>query len=186
MSDQTGTNGAHGQPHVIALDGATPRVDPAATVLPGATVVGDVVLGARANVWYGAVVRGDDTSIEVGEDTNLQDGVIVHADPGFPARIGSRVTVGHGAVVHGALVEDGCLIGMRAVLLNGARVGAGSLIAAGAVVLEGAEIPPGSLVAGVPAKVRRELSEEERDALDASWRSYVRRAARHAAAIEEG
>lgn len=166
-------------PRIVDLDEDVPEIADSAIVLPGATVVGAVRLGARVNVWYGAVLRADTTPIEVDDDSNLQDGVIVHADPGFPARIGARVTVGHGAVIHGATVEDGCLVGMRAVILNGARVGAGSLIAAGAVVLEGTEIPPGSLVAGVPGKVRRELSDAERDGIDASWRGYVTKAERH-------
>lgn len=174
-----------GRTRIIVLGDVAPDIAESAIVLPGATIVGDVHIDARANVWYAAVIRGDEAPIEIGADTNLQDGVIVHADPGFPARIGARVTVGHGAVVHGATVEDDCLIGMRSVILNGARVGAGSLIAAGAVVLEGAEIPPGSLVAGVPGKVRRELSADERAALEESWRGYVRRAERHAAAAEK-
>lgn len=171
---------------VIALDDASPRIAPTATVLPGATVVGQVSLAHRVNVWYAAVLRADDAPVDVGADTNLQDGVVVHADPGYPARIGSRVTVGHGAVVHGAQVGDDCLIGMRSVLLNGARIGAGSLVAAGAVVLQDTEVPPGSLVAGVPAKVRRELTDEERAGIDASWQDYVAKAARHARAVETG
>lgn len=166
-------------PRIVALDDDVPEIADSAIVLPGATVVGAVRLGARVNVWYAAVLRADSTPITVEEDSNLQDGVVVHADPGFPAHIGARVTVGHGAVIHGATVADDCLVGMRSVLLNGARVGAGSLIAAGAVVLEGTEIPPGSLVAGVPAKVRRELSDAERAGIDASWRGYVSKAERH-------
>lgn len=166
-------------PRIVALGDNAPEIADSAIVLPGATVVGAVRLGARVNVWYSAVVRADSVPIAVADDTNLQDGVIVHADPGFPAHIGSRVTVGHGAVIHGATVEDDCLVGMRSVILNGARVGAGSLIAAGAVVLEGAEIPPGSLVAGVPGKVRRELSADERAGIDASWRGYVSKAELH-------
>lgn len=169
-------------PRIISLGDDAPRIDDTAIVLPGATVVGAVSLGARVNVWYAAVVRADAAPIEVADDTNLQDGVIVHADPGFPAGIGARVTVGHGAVVHGATVGDDCLVGMRSVILNGARIGAGSLIAAGAVVLEGVEIPPGSLVAGVPGKVRRELTDDERAGIDASWRGYVSRAERHISA----
>jgi len=177
MSPDPSTEG----PRVLALGtDHVPVLAPSTVVLPGATVVGDVRLGERVGVWYAAVLRGDDAPVTVGDDTNLQDGVIVHADPGFPARIGARVTVGHGAVVHGATVDDDCLVGMRATLLNGARIGAGSLVAAGAVVLEGTEVPPGSLVAGVPAKVRRPVTDDERRRVDQGWRDYVDKAAWHA------
>jgi carbonic anhydrase/acetyltransferase-like protein (isoleucine patch superfamily) len=168
----------------IALDGAVPDIAGTAVVLPNATVVGDVVVGAYANLWYGCVVRGDEARISIGTHTNLQDGVIVHADPGYPASIGDRVTVGHGAIIHGATVEAECLIGMRAVVLNGASIGTGCLVAAGAVVREGMRVPAGSLVAGVPAKVRREVSEDERRLIEDSWRGYVDRAMRHRAALE--
>lgn len=168
----------------IALGDAVPTIADTAIVLPTATVIGDVVIDAYANLWYGCVARGDEARISVGEHTNLQDGVIVHADPGFPATIGARCTVGHGAIIHGSTIEDDCLIGMRAVVLNGATIGRGSLVAAGAVVREGMEVPPGSLVAGVPAKVRREVSDAERKSIEDSWRGYVDRAARHRAALE--
>src|SRR5690606_4195265 len=164
---------------VLALDGREPSIDPSAFLAPGATVVGSVEIGARASVWYGAVLRADAEVITVGEDTNLQDGAIVHSDPALPAVLGARITVGHGAVVHGAVVEDDCLIGMRATVLNGARVGAGSLVAAGAVVTEGSQIPPNSLVAGVPAQVKRELSEDERARVAHGWQEYVRKAEQH-------
>lgn len=131
------------------------HIDPDAYVAPGAWVMGDVTLGPRASVWYGAVLRGDMDRIVVGEDTNLQDGTIVHVDEGRPALIGARVGVGHRAIVHGCTVEDDCLIGMGSVLLNGVVVCAGSVVAAGAVVREGMVVPPGSLVAGVPGKVVR-------------------------------
>src|SRR5205823_2729162 len=116
-------------------------------IAPGAVVLGDVTLAARASVWYGAVVRGDMDAIVVGEATNLQDGTIVHVDAGLPTRIGARVGVGHRAILHGCTVEDDCLIGMGSVLLNGAHIGAGSVVAAGAVVPEGTRVPPGSLAA---------------------------------------
>lgn len=167
---------------VLALDDREPSIDPSAFLAAGATVVGSVELGARVGVWYGAVLRADGERITVGADTNLQDGVIVHSDPGLPAVLGSRITVGHGAVVHGAVVEDDCLIGMRATVLNGARIGAGSLVAAGAVVTEGSEIPPGSLVAGVPAKVKRPLTDDERARLAEAWQEYVAKAEQHGTA----
>jgi carbonic anhydrase/acetyltransferase-like protein (isoleucine patch superfamily) len=146
---------------IVPIGGHTPQVPDSAFVAPNATVVGQVTLGERASIFYGAVLRADVDSITIGEGSNLQDNVTVHCDEGFPTSVGSGVSVGHGAVLHGCTVEDDCLIGMSATVLNGAVIGTGSLVAAGAVVLEGTIVPPGSLVAGVPAKVRRELSEEE-------------------------
>lgn len=157
------------------------HIDPDAYVAPGAWVMGDVTLGQRASVWYGAVLRGDMDRIVVGEDTNLQDGTIVHVDEGRPALIGARVGVGHRAIVHGCTVEDDCLIGMGSVLLNGVVVCAGSVVAAGAVVREGMVVPPGSLVAGVPGKVVREVDDGLRDRIRATWRHYVELARRHRA-----
>jgi carbonic anhydrase/acetyltransferase-like protein (isoleucine patch superfamily) len=157
-----------------------PRLAPDVFLAEGAVVAGDVEIGPRSSLWFHAVVRGDAESVRIGAETNLQDGAILHADPGFPCEIGARVTIGHGAVVHGAIVEDDVLIGMRAVVLNGVRIGAGSLIGAGAIVPEGRVIPPRSLVLGVPARVRRELSEDEsaRHRLAASH--YVENARRYA------
>ncbi|MHC2184930.1 carbonic anhydrase/acetyltransferase-like protein (isoleucine patch superfamily) [Rathayibacter agropyri] len=159
---------------VLSLSGRrTPVIAGSAWVAPGAVVVGSVVLGERASVWYGAVLRAENARIEVGDGSNLQDGVIVHVDEGFDATIGAGVSVGHNAVLHGCTLEDGVLVGMNATVLNGAVVGAGSLVAAGAVVLEGVIVPPGSLVAGVPAKVRRELSEDERASIRQNAASYL-------------
>jgi carbonic anhydrase/acetyltransferase-like protein (isoleucine patch superfamily) len=129
------------------------EIDESAYIDPAAVVIGNVRIGAEANVWPGAVLRAEKEIITVGRNTNIQDGCVLHFDIGFPVHVGDNVTVGHRAVVHGATVEDDCLIGIGAIVLNGARVGAGSVIAAGAVVREGMEIPPGSLVAGVPARV---------------------------------
>jgi carbonic anhydrase/acetyltransferase-like protein (isoleucine patch superfamily) len=164
---------------ILALPGAAPRLAPGAVVLPGATVVGDVSLADDVGVWYGAVLRGDVAPVSIGAGSNVQDTAVLHADPGFPASIGERVTIGHGAVVHGATVGDDCLIGMRATVLNGARIEPGCLIAAGAVVPPGARIPAGSLVAGVPGKVRRPVSEAETATIAASWQLYVSLAHRH-------
>ncbi|CAB1129276.1 Gamma carbonic anhydrase family protein [Candidatus Hydrogenisulfobacillus filiaventi] len=152
-----------------------PVVQEPVFLAPGSFVIGSVRLAAGASVWFNAVIRADSETIEVGPDSNIQDNVVLHADPGFPCRIGAGVTVGHGAVVHGATVEDNVLIGIGAVVLNGARIGAGSLVAAGAVIPEGREIPPGSLVAGVPGRVVRSLTEEERAAIRASAREYRER-----------
>ncbi|PPB49681.1 gamma carbonic anhydrase family protein [Arthrobacter pityocampae] len=147
--------------HLIPFHGRTPVLGESAFAAPTASLIGEVTLGAFAGVFYGASIRADTALISIGEETNLQDNVVVHADPGYPAVIGARVSVGHGAVVHGCTIEDDCLIGMSATILNGAVIGTGSLVAAGAVVLEGTVVPPRSLVAGVPAKVRRELDDAE-------------------------
>ncbi|MDI2129943.1 gamma carbonic anhydrase family protein [Yinghuangia seranimata] len=161
------------EPLIAAVAGREPRIDPAAFVAPNAVVVGSVTLAAGVGVWYGAVLRGDTETITIGADTNIQDNCTMHADLGFPAVVGERVSVGHNAVLHGCTIEDDVLVGMGAVVLNGAHVGAGSLIAAGAVVTQGMQVPPGSLVAGVPGKVRRELTEEERSGIKANGEGYV-------------
>ncbi|MCU1438109.1 MAG: gamma carbonic anhydrase family protein [Naasia sp.] len=158
---------------LIPFDGTEPEVAPDAFVATNATLIGRVTLAARSSVFFGAVLRADRDTIELGVGSNLQDNVVVHCDPGLPVRIGSGVSVGHGAVVHGCTIEEDCLIGMGATVLNRAVIGAGSLVAAGAVVLEGTVVPPGSLVAGVPAKVRRELTEEERTGLRQNAAVYV-------------
>jgi carbonic anhydrase/acetyltransferase-like protein (isoleucine patch superfamily) len=146
---------------IKAILGHAPALHDESWIASNATVVGQVTLGAKASVWYGAVLRAEFEPIEIGAGTNIQDGAVVHVDPGFPATIGAGVSVGHNAVLHGCTVEDGCLIGMGSTVLNGAVIGAGSLVAAGALVPQGAVIPPRSMVAGVPAKVRRELSDDE-------------------------
>lgn len=142
-------------------DDRRPRVADSAFVAPNATLVGSVVLEEGASVWYGAVLRADNEPITIGPRSNVQDGCAFHVDKGKPVVLGEGVSVGHNAVVHGATVEDHCLIGMGAVVMNGAVVGSESLVAAGALVTEGMQVPPRSLVAGVPAKVRRELTDEE-------------------------
>ncbi len=146
-----------------------------------ATVLGNVTLGAHASVWPSAVIRADVDRIEVGDESNVQDGAVLHCDDGCPCIVGKRVTIGHGAVVHGATVEDGALIGIGAIVLNGARIGAGALVGAGAVVAEGTVVPPHSLVLGVPAKVRGPLSDEQRARVARGYESYVALAARHRA-----
>ena len=146
---------------VLALDGRRPRIDASAWLAPGAVVVGDVTVGAASSIWYHAVLRADTETIVVGAGSNLQDGVVVHADPGWPAVIGDGVTVGHRATIHGARVEDGALIGMGSILLNGSVIGTGTIVGAGALVPEGRVIPPRSLVLGSPGRVVRELSPAE-------------------------
>ncbi|MEU4114944.1 gamma carbonic anhydrase family protein [Kitasatospora sp. NPDC028055] len=167
------------EPLIATVGGKVPAVDPGAFLAPNAVVVGDVTVAAGASVWYGAVLRGDAESIAVGAGSNIQDNCTLHADPGFPLVVGERVSVGHNAVLHGCTVEDDVLVGMNATVLNGARIGAGSLVAAGAVVTQGTDVPPGSLVAGVPAKVRRELTEEERAGIKANGEGYLLLAEAH-------
>lgn len=166
-------------PLVLPYDGRQPTVHVDAWLAPTATVIGDATIESTASVFYGAVVRADMDQITLGAGSNLQDNVVVHTDYGFPTRIGSGVSVGHAAVVHGCTIEEDCLIGMNATILNGARVGAGSLVAAGTVVLEGTIIPPRSLVAGVPGKVRRQLSDTEFDRVVANAQIYLELAAQH-------
>jgi carbonic anhydrase/acetyltransferase-like protein (isoleucine patch superfamily) len=154
-------------------------IHPSVFIAPGAVVLGDVELGPDSSVWYQTVIRGDTERIRIGECTNLQDFTMVHADPGIPCLVGSRVTVGHRAILHGCVVEDDCLIGMGAILLNRVRVGAGSVIGAGSLLLEGMEVPPGSLVVGSPARVLRPVGEADKARIDRGWRSYVEQAERH-------
>ncbi|MER6633039.1 gamma carbonic anhydrase family protein [Streptomyces sp. NPDC000987] len=164
---------------VTGIGGREPKIDREAFVAPTASVIGDVTLEAGASLWYSAVARGDVERISVGARSNVQDNCTLHADPGFPVTIGERVSVGHNAVVHGATVGDDCLIGMGATVLNGAVIGAGSLVAAQALVPQGMQVPPGSLVAGVPAKVRRPLTEEERAGVTLNGTLYADLAAAH-------
>ena len=166
---------------ILPYDGHQPEIAPTAWLAPNATVIGRAAIGADASVYFGAVVRADMAEVRLGAGSNLQDNVVVHTDTGFPALIGSGVSVGHAAVVHGCTVEDDCLIGMHATVLNGAVVGSGSLVAAGTVILEGSVIPPGSLVAGVPGKVRRSLSDEELERVVQNALTYVALTAKHRA-----
>jgi len=169
---------------VLALPfaGHLPTVDPLAWLAPTAVVIGQASIAADASLFYGAVVRADMDAVSLGPGSNLQDNVVVHTDFGFPTRIGAGVSVGHAAVVHGCSVEDNCLIGMHATVLNGAVIGTGSLVAAGSVILQGTRIPPRSLVAGVPGKVRRELTEEEYAKVVRNAEHYRELAAQHRSA----
>lgn len=163
---------------IIPFANTSPRIASDAFVAPDAWIIGDVEMGARSSAFFGVVVRGDILPIRIGTETNLQEHVVVHTSHHrTPAIIGNGVTVGHRAIVHGATVEDSCLIGMGAILLDGAVVGSQSVIGAGTVVTEGMQIPPRSLVLGVPGKVVRTLSAEEVALLPISARSYVATAA---------
>ncbi|MFF7300685.1 DapH/DapD/GlmU-related protein [Streptomyces sp. NPDC008265] len=168
---------------VAGVNGKDPQIDPTAFTAPTSVVVGDVTLAAGASVWYSAVLRADCGPITLGVDSNVQDNCTLHVDPGFPVSVGARVSIGHNAVVHGCTVEDDCLIGMGATVLNGAVIGAGSLVAAQALVPQGMVVPPGSLVAGVPAKVRRPLTDEEREGIKVNAAMYVDLAGQHRAAV---
>lgn len=142
-------------------------------VAPTAYVIGDVTLGRDVGIWFGAVLRGDKEPLIIGDGTNIQEHAMIHADPGFPVKIGTGVTIGHRAIVHGCSIGDGTLIGMGATILNGARIGRNCLIGAGTLVTEGKEIPDGSLVMGSPAKVIRPLTPEGIEALQKPARNYV-------------
>jgi carbonic anhydrase/acetyltransferase-like protein (isoleucine patch superfamily) len=159
--------------HSFRLDPGLLKVDPTAFVAPGAVVLGDVHLGAHASVWFGAVVRGDTEMIRIGARTNLQDGTIVHADPGCPCLVGDDVTVGHRVLLHGCRVGSGSLIGMSSTLMNGAVIGERCLIGAGTLITEGKQIPPGSLVMGSPGKVIRALTAAEQERMGEGVVHYV-------------
>ena len=148
-------------------------LDSSVYVATGAVVLGDVTVGAESSIWFNAVLRGDTEAIRIGQQTNIQDLCLLHADEGFPCVLGDRVTLGHAAIVHGATVEDDCMIGMRAVVMNGAKIGAGSIVAVGAVVLEGTEVPPGSVVMGTPGKVKRSATDEDRLRIQHAALHYV-------------
>jgi carbonic anhydrase/acetyltransferase-like protein (isoleucine patch superfamily) len=173
------------RPLIVPFDGHTPKVDATAFVAPNATLIGRVTLAANSSVFYGSVLRGDTDSITIGEGSNVQDNVSMHTDSGLQLVVGSGVSIGHGAVVHGCVIEDDCLIGMGATILNRAVIGTGSLVAAGAVVLEESVIPPGSLVAGVPAKVRRQLSADELEGVRANAEHYLVLARAHRATLTD-
>jgi carbonic anhydrase/acetyltransferase-like protein (isoleucine patch superfamily) len=166
---------------VLSFRGVRPVLGDQVFLAPGARIIGDVMLGDQSSVWYNAVLRGDIHFIRIGRKTNIQDGCVLHvtADT-HPVTIGHRVTVGHAAIIHGATIEDGCLIGMGAKILDGARVGAGAMVAAGSVVRPGAEIPPGVLAAGVPARVKRELTASESEEIALSSELYLGYSIQHA------
>jgi carbonic anhydrase/acetyltransferase-like protein (isoleucine patch superfamily) len=170
---------------IYSLDGVSPQVDPTAWVAPTAVLIGNVIVGPHANIWFGAVLRGDNEAIVVGEGSNVQENAVLHTDMGYPLTIGAQCTIGHKAMLHGCTIDDGSLIGMGATLLNGAKVGAGSLVGACALVTEGKDIPPGSLVMGAPGKVVRELDAAAQARLLTSAAGYSANAARFAAGLKE-
>jgi len=148
-------------------------------VAPDVVILGAVTVGECSSVWYGAVLRGDLAPIVIGRETNVQDGCIIHVEETHPCRVGDRVTLGHGAILHGCTVEDDVLTGIRATVLDGAVIGSGSIVGAGAVVTEGAVIPPGSLALGIPARVVGSVSEEQRERIRHAAEHYVEAARVH-------
>lgn len=169
---------------ILSFGGKTPLVGADVFLAPTCTLIGDVTLGDRVSLWYGSVLRGDVNAIRIGADTNVQDGVVVHGTlHEWPVLVGQRVSVGHSATLHGCVIEDDVLIGIGARVLDGARVGAGSLVAAGALVREGMQVPPRSLVVGVPAVVKRELTEREIEVVLRTPERYRALARQHTEAL---
>ena len=175
----------NGGSNLLPHGDTSPELARSAWVAPGAFVIGDVHLGEASSVWYGAVLRGDTEPIRIGARTNIQDGCVLHADPGFPAVVGEGCVVGHNAVVHGCEIGDSCLVGMGATILNGAKIGDGSIVAAGAVVPEGREFPPRSLIVGIPAKHAGEVTDEQFADIERGASEYVERAAAHRKSLDE-
>jgi gamma-carbonic anhydrase len=155
--------------------GVMPRIAHSAYIDPSAQIIGDVVIGERSSVWPNVAIRGDVNYIRIGDETSIQDNSVLHVDHDvYPCLVGNRVTVGHRVVLHGCTVEDGALIGIGAVILNGARIGAGAVVAAGALVPEGMEIPPNTLAMGMPARVRRDVTPEEKERFRKNCDNYVK------------
>jgi carbonic anhydrase/acetyltransferase-like protein (isoleucine patch superfamily) len=169
-------------PNHLPFQGTIPSVADDTFIAANAMLIGAVDIHAEASVWFGAVLRADGDSITIGAGSNVQDGCVIHTDPGLPVRIGQGVTLGHHAIVHGATIQDNVIIGMGAVVLNGANIGQWSIIAAGAVVREGQIVPAGSLVAGVPGKVIRQVDDEAREHIRNNAQNYVTVATNYRAA----
>jgi carbonic anhydrase/acetyltransferase-like protein (isoleucine patch superfamily) len=161
--------------YIAELPFGNPKIDDDAFVAPTAVVVGAVTMGPGSSIWYGAVARADAETIEIGENSNVQDGCTLHSDSGFPLVVGRGVTVGHRVVLHGARVDDDVLVGMGSVVMNGVHIGSGSIVAAGAVVTQGKEFPPGSVIAGVPAKVVRQADDDDLQHIRGNAASYTNR-----------
>ena len=161
------------------LDELSPEFKETTFIAPNASIIGSVQIGEYSSVWFNSVLRGDMEYISIGDETSFQDLCMGHADPGFPLIIGNRVTVGHHCVVHGCEIEDDCLVGMGAILMNGVKIGRGSIVGAGAVVLEGTKVPPFSMIAGSPAKVRKTYEESILENIRGMSQIYVKRATRY-------
>lgn len=157
------------------LGSVSPTIAPSAYVAPSASIIGNVVLGDHSNVWFGAILRGDNEVISIGANSNVQDGSVMHTDPGFPLMVGENVSIGHQAMLHGCTVGEGSLIGIQAVVLNAAVIGKGCLVGAGAIIIERKVFPDGTLIVGAPAKVVRELTDQERRNLLLNAANYAAR-----------
>jgi carbonic anhydrase/acetyltransferase-like protein (isoleucine patch superfamily) len=162
---------------IYQLGDLIPKIHPEAYVAEEATIIGNVTIGAHSTIWPGVVIRGDNDAITIGDGTSIQEGSVLHVDFGCPLNIGSRVTVGHQAMIHGCTIEDGALIGIQAVVLNRALIRSGSLVGAGSVVTEGKDFPAGSLIIGAPAKFVKELSPEQIAGIDQGVTTYISRGA---------
>jgi carbonic anhydrase/acetyltransferase-like protein (isoleucine patch superfamily) len=169
---------------IYELDGVRPQIDPSAWIAPTAVLIGNVIVGPGANIWFGAVLRGDNEPITVGQGSNVQENAVLHTDMGYPLTIGADCTIGHMAMLHGCIIEDGSLIGMSATVLNGARIGKASLVGAKALVTEGKLIPPASLVMGAPGKVVKELDQAAQARLLKSAAGYRANAERFRAGMK--
>ena len=163
---------------IYELDGLTPQLGEGAWVADSAQVIGNVQLADGASVWFGAVLRADNEPMRIGRGTNIQEGSVIHSDPGFPVTLGENVTIGHQVMLHGCTVGDGTLIGIKAVVLNGAKIGRNCIVGAGALVTEGKEFPDGSMILGAPARAVRELSPEQQAGLPRIADHYVDNAKR--------
>ncbi|MEP6873095.1 MAG: gamma carbonic anhydrase family protein [Burkholderiales bacterium] len=168
---------------VYQLDTLTPRLADTAWVADSAQVIGNVELADGASIWFGAILRGDNEVMRIGRNSNVQDGSMLHSDPGSPLTLGDNVTVGHQVMLHGCSVGDGSLIGIKAVVLNGAKIGKNCLVGAGSLITEGKEFPDGSMIMGAPAKVVRELTPEQIAGLSRAAQHYVDNAKRYAAGL---
>ena len=164
---------------IYQLGALAPRIADSAWVADSAVVIGNVELAEAASIWFGAVLRGDTESLSIGARSNVQDGSVLHADPGFPLVVGAGVTIGHQVMLHGCTIGDDSLVGIQAVVLNGARIGRHCLVAAGAIVTEGKQFPDGSLIMGAPARVVRPLTQEQIEGLKEGAQHYVDNARRH-------
>lgn len=170
---------------IFSLGDDQPRIDETAYVAETATVIARVTLGRRSSVWSQSVLRADNEPIDIGDETNIQEGAVLHTDPGFPLKVGNRVSVGHQAMLHGCTIGDGSLIGIQAVVLNGAVIGRNCLVAAGAVVLEGKTFPDNSLIIGAPAKVVRQFTEGDAAKLSDNARDYAQRGQRYKKSLKK-
>lgn len=167
---------------IIAFKEKTPSIDGSCFVAENSSVIGDVKIGGKTSVWFGAVIRGDEDSIEIGEYSNIQDNAVLHCEPGFPIKIGNNTTIGHSAIVHGATIEDNVIIGMGAIVMNGAHIGANSVVGAGAVCTENMSVPNGSIVVGIPAKVLKNAEEHNSSLARLNAEAYVELAEEYAKA----